>query len=441
MYNLMDKKEIIKILNDWNFWQKTPDTGILRDTYLKTLTAVSQSEQIKVITGARRSGKSYIMRQLAKRLMEEKSVDKSNILIVNLEDPRFTGPGAALLEAVFEAYREYQSPRGKIYAFLDEIQEIPGWEKWVRMAQELGRAKIIVSGSNAKLLSGELATKLTGRHLDVAVMPLSFEEFLKFKNPETKNAAETAKNAAKADALLAEFMKFGSFPLVVLEDDKEKILLSYLDDVINKDLVRRYKIRKTEEIKKLVKFYLSNVSSPVTFTSSGKFLGISAQSAERFSAYLEASYLLFFLKRFSFKVKEQEKSPRKVYAVDTGLANIAGFQFSANNGKLAENIVFLELKRRAYFNPHQEIYYWKNLVQEEVDFVVKEKASVKELIQVCWDMRDTRTKKRETKALLKAMEEFKLDEGTVITEDREGKEAVDGKEIKMIPLYKWLLEE
>jgi len=125
--------------------------------------------------------------------------------------------------------------------------------------------------------------------------------------------------------------------------------------------------------------------------------------------------------------------------VDTGLANIAGFQFSANSGKLAENIVFLELKRRSYSNPHLEIYYWKNLAQEEVDFAVKEKTSVKELIQVCWNVRDARTKKRETRALLKAMEEFELDEGTIITEDCESEESVGGKTIKTIPLYKWLL--
>jgi len=134
-------------------------------------------------------------------------------------------------------------------------------------------------------------------------------------------------------------------------------------------LIKRYKIRKTEEIKSLVKFYLSNVSSPVTFTSVGKFLNISTVSAERFSAYLETSYVVFFLKRFSFKVKQQEKSPRKVYAVDTGLANVVGFRFSDNFGKLAENMVFLELKRRSNFDPSMEIYYWKSLAQEEVDFL------------------------------------------------------------------------
>lgn len=435
----MSKNEIVKILEDWNFWVKNLNTGVPRSLYLNELEKMMPSEQIRVITGARRSGKSYIMRQLAKRLMDEKGVNKSNILIVNFEDPRFTGLSANLLQQIFDVYLEHQMPKGKIYVFLDEIQEIPGWEKWVRVAQELGKATMVVSGSNAKLLSSELATVLTGRHLDTTVLPLSFRELLKFKELEIRNDADLIRNDIKLKSLLGEFTRFGSFPLVVLGEDKEKILLSYYDDVVSKDLIKRYKIRKTEEIKSLAKFYLSNISSPITFSSSGKFLHMSAQSIERFSAYLETSYLLFFLKRFSFKVKEQEKSPRKVYAVDTGLANTVGFQFSGNLGRLAENLVFLELKRKTYFDPFLEIYYWKSLAQEEVDFVVKEDAKIKELIQVCWDLRDINAKKRETKALLKAMNEFKLEKGLIITEDYEGEEDFEGKKIQYMMLRKWLL--
>lgn len=148
---------------------------------------------------------------------------------------------------------------------------------------------------------------------------------------------------------------------------------------------------------------------------------------------------MFFLKRFSFKIKEQEKSPRKVYAIDTGLANTVGFRFSGNAGKLAENAVFLELKRRSYFNPRLELYYWKSRNQEEVDFVVKESAIVKELIQVCWDLQDINTKKRETKALLKAMVEFNLRSGLIITYDYEGEEIFGKNKIRYVILAKWLL--
>ncbi|OGI18381.1 MAG: ATPase [Candidatus Moranbacteria bacterium RIFCSPLOWO2_02_FULL_48_19] len=435
----MNKNELIGILEDWNFWKKDLKVGLNRSSYLNILEGRLPSEQIKVIIGARRSGKSYIMRQLAKWLIEKKGVNKNNILIINFEDPRFTGLDTKLLQQALDVYLETYKPEGEIYVFLDEVQEIPRWEKWVRTMQELGKANIIVSGSNSKLLSSELATVLTGRHLDMTVMPLSFAEFLKFKNLEITNELECIRNEIVLKSFLKEFLEFGSFPLVVLGQDKESILLSYFDDVVNKDLIKRYKIRKTEEIKSLVKFYLSNVSSPVTFTSVGKFLNISTVSAERFSAYLETSYVVFFLKRFSFKVKQQEKSPRKVYAVDTGLANVVGFRFSDNFGKLAENMVFLELKRRSNFDPSMEIYYWKSLAQEEVNFVVKRNTNVTELIQVCWDIQDINTKKRETKVLLKAMYEFKLDSGLIITEDFEGEDNFGGKKIRYVILKKWLL--
>lgn len=434
----MEKKELLNILNDWNFWKKDLETGVYRDSYLKVLNGLISSRQIKIITGARRSGKSFIMRQMAKHLIAS-GVDKKNILIVNFEDPGFVGLNTKLLGQIFDAYLEFRFPKGEIYVFLDEVQEVPRWEKWVRMMQELDKANMVVSGSNAKLLGGELATVLTGRHLDVTVMPLSFKEFLKFKNLKIKDNLDLISKDIEVKRLLQEFLEFGSFPVVVLEEKKAETLLDYYDDVVNKDLIKRYKIRKTEEIKGLIKFYLSNISSPITFASSGKFLKMSAETTERFSDYLETSYLMFFLKRFSYKFKEQEKSPRKVYAVDTGVANIIGFRFSANLGRLAENLVFLELKRRSYTNPWMEIYYWKSLAQEEVDFLVKEDTKVKELIQVCWDIRDINTKKRETKALLKAMDEFKLKKGLIITEDYEGEEKVDGKKIEYVTLRRWLL--
>ncbi|MBU4338845.1 ATP-binding protein [Patescibacteria group bacterium] len=435
----MNKNELIKILEDWNFWKKDLKVGLIRSSYLDVLEERLSSEQIKVIIGARRSGKSYIMRQLAKWIMEKKGVSKNNILIINFEDPRFTGLDTKLIQEAFDVYLETYKPKGEIYVFLDEIQEVSKWEKWVRTMQELGKANMIISGSNSKLLSSELATVLTGRHLDMTVMPLSFVEFLKFKGLEIKNTLDLVRNEIESKSLLKEFLEFGSFPLVVLGQDKKNILLSYFDDVVNKDLIKRYKIRKTEEIKSLIKFYLSNIASPVTFTSSGKFLNISTLTVERFSVYLEAVYAVFFLKRFSYKFKEQEKSPRKVYAVDTGVANTIGFRFSPNLGRLAENTVFLELKRRAYLNPFMEIYYWKSLAGEEVDFVLKEDTKVNELIQVCWNMEDINTKKREVRALLKAMKEFKLNSGLIITEDYEGEESFSGKTIRYISLRKWLL--
>ena len=437
--NYMEKNDLLGILKDWNFWEKDLNSGVSRDSYLNVLNKMLPSQQVKIITGARRSGKSFIMRQMAKHLMAS-GVDKKNILIVNFEDPGFVDLNTKLIQQIFNTYLEDQSPKGEIYIFLDEVQEISRWEKWVRMTQELDKANMIISGSNSKLLSGELATVLTGRHLDVTIMPLSFKEFLNFKNLEIKNNSDLIGKDIEVKKFMKEFLEFGSFPIVVLETEKKKeALLNYYDDTVNRDLIKRYRIRKTEKLRSLIKFYLGNISSPITFASSGEFLKMSAETTERFSDYLEASYLVFFLKRFSYKFKEQEKSPRKVYAVDTGVANTIGFRFSPNLGRLAENAVFLELKRRAYLDPFLEVYYWKSLADEEVDFVVKEDTKIRELIQVCWSVADINTKKRETKALLKAMDEFKLKRGLIITEDFEGEEDYDGRKIQYVSLRRWLL--
>ena len=434
----MDKYEILTILEGWNFWKKELDTGIIRNLYLEKLKKFISTNQIIAITGARRSGKSFIMKQLAKKLTDE-GLDKKQILIVNFEDPRFTQLDSKLLQKIYETYLESLNPEDKPYIFLDEIQEVEDWERWVRMMHELGKAKIIVSGSNAKLLSKELSTLLTGRHIDLTIFPLSFREFLFFNNIEVKEELDIISKKIEINRLLKEYFEFGSFPEVALNPEKEQILLSYFDDIVNKDLVRRYRIRKPEKLKSLVMFYLSNISSQTTFNALRKHLSISTSTVEKFSNYLQTVYLTFFLKRFSFKFKEQEKSPRKVYSIDTGLSNTIGLRFSQNIGKVAENLVFLELLRRKITNPKIELYYWKNERHQEVDFVIKDGISIKKLIQVCWDINKLNTKKRETGSLIKGLEELKLSEGLIITEEYEGEENIKDKKIKYLPLYKWLL--
>lgn len=435
----MDKNEIITILEDWNFWKKPLETGIPRFFYLEKLKKLLLTDQIIIITGARRSGKSFIMRQLAKELIQ-KGVDKNQILIINFEDPRFIELNPEVLQQIYETYLEFLGPKDQPYIFLDEIQEVQKWEKWVRTMHELKKAKIILSGSNAKLLSRELATLLTGRHLDITVFPLSFKEFLDFNSLELKDELDLVSKKIEIKRLMRNYLEFGSFPEVVIQKEKKEILLAYFEDILNKDLVRRYKIRKSEKLKALIKFYLANPSSLITFSSLEKSLKISADTIEKFSNYFETAYLTFFLKRFSFKFKEQEKSPRKIYAIDTGLINTIGFRFSQNLGKLAENVVFLELKRKAFLNPFLELYYWKDERHREVDFLLKEKLRINNILQVCWNIEDEETRKRKIESLIKAMKEFQLNEGLIITEDDEVKEKIKGRLIKFIPLWKWLLE-
>ncbi len=437
----MDKNEILAILKDWNDWQGQQDIGTLRSVHLNRLEAlITGSNQIITITGPRRAGKSYLMRQMARRL-SDKGVKKENVLFVNFEDPRFASLDTKLLVQIYDVYREFLSPTDTPYIFLDEIQNVGGWEKWVRMMHELKKAKMIVSGSNAHLLSRELGTLLTGRHLDLAVFPLSFTEYLMFNKVETKTSFDIVGSEVEINRFLRKYIETGSFPEVALSVKKKEVLLNYFEDFLTKDLLKRFRVRKAPVMKALIKYYLSNTGNLITFTSAGKSLQASADTIERFSGYFEDVYLIFLLKRFSYKVKEQEKSPRKIYAIDTGLCNSLGFRFSENIGRLAENIVFLALKRKQIMDSQIELFYWKDIQHREVDFVIKENLKVTNLIQVCWNMQDEKTKNRELRSLHKGMKELNITDATIITEATEGEEKLNRYTVKIVPLWKWLLAE
>ncbi len=442
----LDKNSLLSILNDWNLWNHDLKTGVERRGYLEKLQAWLKTNQILVITGPRRAGKSFLMRQLAKKLIQS-GVPLSEILMVNFEDPRFGSLNTQVLDEIYKGYLEILNPKGKPYLFLDEIQEVTDWEKWVRMMHELDKVKLIISGSNARLLSQELATLLTGRHLSLTVFPFSFQE--QAQSIPCASELEQDHHRVELSRLMNEQIEFGSFPEIAHTplEERKQVLLQYYDDILNRDLIRRYRVRKPEQLKSLARYYFSQQGSLITFSSIEKFLHISADTIEKFSSYFEEAYLFFFVKRFSFKMKEQGKSPRKVYAVDTGLANAIGFRSSPNWGRLMEGLVFLHLARKRVETPDFEIYYWKDDQHREVDFVIKEQLKVSQLIQVCWlsssgvseDPAQYQTKIRETQSLLRGLEAFKKNEGWVITENYEATEEIEGKQIHFLPLLKWLL--
>ncbi len=435
----MQKSEIIEILSDWNFWAKEVDTGTTREEYLDTLVnLITKTNQIICIAGIRRSGKSTIIRQIAKQLIGQQNADT---LIVNFEDERFRQRDLDLLIDIYNTYREKVKPKSTPFIFLDEIQNIPEWERFARGVHERGEAKIIVSGSSSKLLSAELATLLTGRHIMFFVQPLSFKEFLTFNEMSVENEIEILAHRIEIKQLLDEFREYGGFPEVVQSSDKQRILLSYFETLIVKDVIERFNIREREKIRTIAKFYLTNISSPISFNKISGFLNIPLTTVERFSDHLETANVVFFLKKFSFSFKEQEKAQRKIYSADVGMSNAIGFRFSENLGKIMENIVAVELKKRQSFNPQIEIYYWKDYQQREVDFVVKEGLDVVQLIQVCHDVTNLETKEREVRSLVRAMKEFKLTKGLIITDDFEGEEEMKGFKIEYVPMWKWLLLE
>lgn len=431
----MRKEEILEILSDWNFWAKEIDTGIKREDYLKKLIPLlTHTNQIVCIAGIRRSGKSTIIKQLAKEVGGD-----INTLIVNFEDERFIQRDLKLLREIFDTYIEKVKPVKKPFIFLDEIQNIPEWERFARGVHERKEATLVISGSSSKLLSAELATLLTGRNITFFAYPLSFKEFLRFRDISATTEIEALAKRVEIKRAFDEYMEFGGFPEVVLSTDKKRILLGYFDTIITKDTIDRFNIREREKIRTLSKFYLTNISSPISFNKVSSFLGIPLTTVERFSDYIQTACLVFFIKRFSFSMKEQEKAQRKVYSIDSGLSNAIGFRFTKNSGKLMENIVATELRIRQTFEPGIEIYYWKDQSGKEVDFLVKDGLKVSGLIQVCQDFSDMGTKEREVKSLVKALDEFNLESGLIITEDYEGDEKIGNKEIIYMPLWKWLL--
>jgi predicted AAA+ superfamily ATPase len=395
------------------------------------------------LIGVRRSGKSTLMRQIAKKLVEEKIKDKNEILIVNFDDKRITEKDLKLIDEIFNVYMEEIKPSKLPTVFLDEIHKVKEWERWVRTMHELKKAKIFISGSTSQLLKGELSSLLTGRHLDVIVFPLSFSEFLKFKGVQIEHKLDLVAKKSEIKSLLKEYLKFGGFPEVVLtkEDEiKKAILLTYFDDIITKDIVERYKIRISEKLKTLAKFYLSNISSLITFSSLEEFLGMNSVTIENFSSKLEEAFLIFFNKIFHPSVKKQEKISRKVYSIDTGLCNAVGFKMDENTGNLMENLVAIEMKRR---NSKSEIFYWREYGKtegREVDFVIRENLRIKQLIQVTYASAKDEVEKREVKALIKASELLKCKDLLVITWDFEDEIKADNKVVKFTPLWKWLLK-
>ncbi len=426
----MNNETIIEILSGWNFWRRDQETGISRDAYLNKLDRLAETEQIVAMTGVRRSGKSTLMKQFIKKKISS-GINRASFLYVNFEEPKFSGLlSPEFLQQIYEAYLEIIKPNEKPWIFLDEVQNVPKWERFVRGLHEKKEANIFISGSTAKLLGKELGTLLTGRWVEMKTYPLDFREFLLFKQMKIENKIDMLSNKVRIKQLLREYLEFGGFPLVALKEEKEEILRRYFDDIVERDIAMRHKIRKTEKLKALARYYLTNFSSHVSYRTIAKFIGLSLNSIERYSTYMAEAYLLFLVQKYSYSLKEQEVNPRVVYGIDAGLINITGFRFSDNLGKLYENTVFLSLLEGG-----KEVYYFKN--RGECDFLIKEKQRVVRAIQVSYQINENR--EREVNGLLEAMDAFKLKEGLIITEDREEEERIDGREIVYMPLWKWLL--
>ncbi len=431
----MNTLEILNVLTDYNFWKQELATGIRRERPLAEIKAALRGGEIIVITGIRRCGKSTVLLQFCRELLNQ-GVRKENILIINFEDPRYGKMDLPQLNALYETYLTELNPVGKQYIVLDEVQVVEGWERFARYLQEIKKASVFVTGSSSKLLSSEYSTVLAGRHRDIAMTPLSFREFLTFKDIHvTTNLDLTTQRHALRRAC-SDYLRWGGFPKVILiapEKERRELLEMYFRDIIVKDAVTRYHIKDIPAFEELAKYYLTNISSLHSFNRVRKFLKLNLDTVERYSHYLFSVYLLAFVPKFSYSQKEQIVNPRKVYCLDVGLRNTTAFVFSEDWGKLAENIVFNELARK-----NKEVYYWKGI--GEVDFIAKQGSRIQSVVQVCWQITDPQTKQREIKALLEGMKRLKQKKGLIITEDFTSEEHVGGVHISYIPLWRWLLQ-
>ena len=418
------------------------DIGIIRNDYIHRIDSFLKTGKIVTITGVRRSGKSTLMKQYAAKLVRD-GVQRNNLLFINFEEAEFGNPDLELLLKIYDAYCEIIKPSGKPYIFLDEIQNVSGWEKFVRSLNEKKEAHIIISGSNEKMLSQEFSTVLTGRQLVLHVFPFSFREFLMQKNIDQINKQVISTKGRQIRQHFRVYLKYGGFPELVISDDddiKLRLIDSYITDITQKDIVARYNIRKIRQMYSLMKYYIQNYSNPITFNSICKFIDLDIKTIGEYSHYFEETNLIFFLSRFSYGFKEHLKSYRKVYLVDIGLDLTNRLNVSKNSGRMIENLVAIKLKHYELSNPSISIFYWKdNNSKKEVDFLIKKGQNVIEILQVCWNVSEEKTRERESSALLASMKVFGLKKGMIITEDTEYSEKIDGNVIEYIPIWKWLM--
>lgn len=401
---------------------------------------IEHSKKIKSVIGPRRAGKTYFMYQEMKKALKA-GKKKENILFLNFEDPR-------LIDINFKEIREIIKLHWQLYPksnpsiFIDEPQNINKWELGVRALYDEG-FDLYLSGSSSKLLSKEIATSLRGRTLSYLILPFSFKEFLKMKKSIFDISTLSSKEKSILLSFLDEYLEFGGFPEVILEENKEnkiKTLKEYLDMIIYKDIVERYNVKNTKLIKWLINSLITSFSKEfsvhkIYLTLKSKGVKVSKNTLYSYLSMLEDSFFAFFAQKFNYSIRNREFSVDKAYLCDIGFAKL--LEVSRDKGKKMENAVFLELERKK--KSLTEIACWKNAQQEEVDFVVKQGRKVRQIIQVCCNIEDLDAKKREIRALIKASKELKCKDLLVITEDKEGEEIIKKKKIKYIPLWKWLL--
>lgn len=388
------------------------------------------------LIGTRRSGKTFLLYQKMQELRKQ-GVSSKQIVFINFEDERIPFE-AENLDLILQAYRELfiDSNLKDVRFFFDEIQNVKGWEKFVRRVFDTISKNIYITGSNAKLLSTEIATELRGRTITIPVYPLCLKEYLTFNNVEAVYA--TSKQKANVVHFTEKFLFNGGFPELIHLDDRLRIqvLQNYLNVMIFRDIVERYEVKNIDVLKYFIKKIFASVSKPFSVNKTYNDLRsqgykISNNYLYDFFVYSDAIFLTQSIKRFDYSEIKQAKSESKAYVIDTGLLSAVEFSVSQNKGKLLENLVFLELLKQG-----KEIFYYKN--KYECDFVVRDNNNLIP-IQVSYSLQDEDTRKREVNGLLEAAKYLKVNQGIILTFDEENYMESNGCTITVMPVYKYFL--
>lgn len=379
------------------------ETGLQREA-LKSLPDLSS--HVLIVSGIRRCGKSTLLFQLLK--------DKyRDALYLNFEDPRLY----EFEPNDFSRLDEVIKDSGTKVLLFDEIQIIPEWEKYVRQKLDEGY-KLVVTGSNASLLSRELGTKLTGRHITKELFPFSYQEFNLFK-----------KLKSDEDSIL-KYLDTGGFPEYV-KHEKDEILQHLFEDILIRDIALRYGIRDVKNLQRLGLYLVSNVAKLITGNRLKSMFDIASTSTiMEYLSHLEYAYLIQLVPKFSYSIRKQLVNPRKVYAIDTGMISVNSGSFTDDKGRKFENLIYLHLRRN-----YKEIYYFSE--KGECDFIVFNKGAIAQAVQVCYHL-DQDNLDRELNGMIEAMEFFKLKRGTIVTLNQNDRLERKGLVVDVIPCNKWI---
>jgi hypothetical protein len=416
----MNKERLKEIMLDQQEVFNSQTHLIGRDVNLKKYISTGLTV---IISGVRRCGKSSLL-YLIKEAM---SLPEGSYCYFNFDDERVQAE-KAVFEEILTLHLEMYGKEPVL--FFDEVQNIPGWEKFINRMYEQG-TKVFVTGSNAKLLSSEISGSLTGRNRMLRLFPFSFSEFLRYLGHTYNPEQLTPKKKALLLKDFNQYMETGGFPMVVKENDTE-LIHAYFQDILYRDIVARYRLSQVNEIRQIGLYFASNTGKLFSYATLQAVSGIkSTSSVKDYLDYYEQTYLFFFLKKFDFSVRKQQLNRRKVYAADPAIVHRLGFNFSENKGRVLENIVYLELIRR-----NKEVYY--HSAKYECDFVVKEKLKVTSAIQVAYSLHKDNYE-REYRGLEEAMKTYDASSGLLLVYEKD--DNLPPKEgLEVVPVWKWLLE-